>query len=94
MNKFKIVHYLERISRNQDLVRLGEGLGLNGTELRKRKDSDAFLDDLVRDWLERKYRVDEVGEPTWRKLVEVLRDVEQNGLANDIEKEQGLKRSN
>ena len=94
MNKFKIVHYLERISRNQDLVRLGEGLGLNGTELRKRKDSDAFLDDLVRDWLERKYRVDEVGEPTWRKLVEVLRDIEQNGLANDIEKEQGLKRSN
>ena len=65
-------------------MRLGEKLGLNGRKLRKRKDSDTFLDDLVGDWLERKDRVDKVGKPTWRKLVEVLRKVGQNGLANDI----------
>ena len=85
-NKFEIVEWLERIGNNQDLLRLGEGLGLNGKELRKRMISDTFLDDLVGDWLERKYRVDEVEKPTWRKLVEVLRKVGQNGLANDIEK--------
>ena len=85
-DKFAIVEWLERIGNNRDLLRLGEGLGLNGKELRKRMISDTFLDDLVGDWLERKYRVDEVGKPTWRKLVEVLRKVGQNGLANDIEK--------
>ena len=83
-NKFELVEWLERIGNNRDLLRLGEGLGLTG--LRKRKDSATFLDDLVGDWLERKDRVDEVGRPTWRKLVEVLRKVGQNGLANDIEK--------
>ena len=49
--------------------------------------SETFLDDLVGDWLERKHRVDKVGAPTWRKLIEVLREVGQNGLANDLKKE-------
>ena len=81
-NKLKIVLYLKRIGNNQDLLMIGEGLGLTG--LRTKLITDTFLHDLVGDWLERKYRVDEVGRPTWRKLVEVLREVGQNGLANDI----------
>ena len=88
VNKFIIVQYLKRIGSNDDLLRLGQGLGLDGTELRKKLHSGTFTDDLVREWLERKYRVDEMGRPTWRKLVEVLREVEQNGLANIIKREQ------
>ena len=88
MNKSRIVHYLERISRNRDLLRLGEGLGLDGRELRRNVNSDVLLDDMVEDWLERKHRVDEVGKPSWRVLIKVLRDVGQNGLANDIEEEE------
>ena len=80
--------YLRRIRNNQDLLRLGEGLGLDGGELRSQMGTGTFLDDLIGAWLERKHRVDEVGRPTWRKLVEVLRQVGQNGLANDIEREQ------
>ena len=81
-NKLKIVLYLKRIGNNQDLLMIGEGLGLTG--LRTKLTTDTFLDDLVGAWLERKYRVDEVGRPTWRKLVEVLQEVGQNGLAKDI----------
>ena len=87
-NKSKVVQYLKRIGSNEDLLRLGEGLGLDSTELRKKLTSDTFLDDMVREWLERKDRVDEVGTPSWRKLVEVLQEVRQNGLANDIKREQ------
>ena len=88
MNNFEIVQYLERIGSNQDLLRLGEGLGLDGSVLRRKVNSDISLDDMVREWLERKHRVDEVGKPSWRVLIKVLREVGQNGLANDIEEKE------
>ena len=79
--------YLKRISNNQDLLMLGESLGLDGNELVKNVNSETFLFCLVGDWLSRKHRVDEVGTPTWERLVHTLENVGQSGLANDIKKD-------
>ena len=82
--------YLMEIGHNQDLLLLGESLGLDGNELRKNVNSETFVFDLVGDWLSRKHRVDKVGPPTWRGLIKTLEAVKQNGLANNIKKDLNL----
>ena len=69
---------------------VGESLGLDGNELKKNLISETFLFDLIGDWLSRKHRVNDVGTPTWRGLVQALEHVGQSGLANDIKKDQKL----
>ena len=76
--------YLKKIGNNQDLLMVGESLGLDGNELKKNLVSETFLFHLVGDWLDRKYRVDKVGTPTWNGLIQALEHVGQSGLANDI----------
>ena len=57
-------------------------------------DSPDFLADMLAEWLQPVDQVQEIGVPTWRRLVEALRDprVGQNGIASYIErdKETGL----
>ena len=79
--------YLTRIGNNQDLLMVRESLGLEGNEPKKNFNSETFLFDLIGDRLSRKHRVDEVGTPTWRGLVQALEHVGQSGLANDIKKD-------
>ena len=38
-----------------------------------------FLFDLVGDWLSRTHIVAEKGMPSWRKLIEVLEEVDETG---------------
>ena len=66
---------------------VGESLRLDGNELKKNMSSETFLFDLIGDWLSRKQRVDEVGTPIWRGLVQALEHVGQGGLANEIKKD-------
>ena len=82
--------YLVRIGNIQTLLLIGESLGLDGTKLTQKKITDTFLFDLVGDWLCKTYKVAEKGMPSWNKLVEVLEEVGQEGLANDIRKDVGL----
>ena len=85
----KVTKYLRRIP-SKDLLFLGESLGLDGTELRSRVNSDTFLFDLIGDWLSRKHRVDQVGRPSWNRLVVGLEEIGETGLASDIKTDLGL----
>ena len=86
----KVMKYLRKISSIQTLLMLGESLGVNGTKLAQNRRSETFLFDLVGDWLNRTHKVDERGMPSWRKLVEELVDVEETGLASDIQRDMEL----
>ena len=48
------------------------------------------LQDILAGWLQQVDQVLSTGVPTWKRLVEALRDqtVDQNGLASKIEEEQ------
>ena len=69
---------------------VGESLGLDGTKLALKVTAVTFLFDLVGDWLSRTHIVDEKGMPSWRKLIEVLEEVDETGLASDIRKDLGF----
>ena len=79
--------YLRRISSVQTLLMVGESLGLDGTKLAQNRTADTFLFDLVGNWLNRTHKVAEKGIPSWRKLIEVLEEVDEMGLASDIPKD-------
>ena len=81
--------YLRRISNVQTLLMVGESLGLDGTKLALKVTTVTFLFDLVGDWLSRTHTVDEKGMPSW-KLIEVLEEVDEIGLASDIRKNLGF----
>jgi len=51
------------------------------------EDSKTFLDDMVAAWLQKVDQVQKKGAPSWRRLVEALRDrtVGQNGIAKKIQ---------
>ena len=53
-------------------------------------DSQTFLNEMLAGWLQRVDQVLQTGVPTWKRLVEALKDprVGQNGLASKIEQEQ------
>ena len=75
------VHPLDRTA----VFNLGLVLGLNYNRLTSMMDSPRFLEDMLAGWLQ---RVDHVSEiPTWRRLVEALKDprVGQSGVARSIE---------
>ena len=68
---------------------LGLVLGLDYNRLMTMKDSTNFLQDMLAGWLQRVDWVLKTGVPTWRRLVEALKDprVGQNGVANKIEQD-------
>ena len=65
---------------------LGLVLGLSHIRLKKMRDCDTFLDDVVHAWLTRVDKVAERGGVSWGTLVTALRHsrVGQNGIADKI----------
>ena len=81
----EITDYLFELDKT-NIYHLGLVLGLSHHQVKEMKDSETFLDDMIAAWLQ---KVDQVGIPTWQKLVKALRHkrVGQTGIANKIEKD-------
>jgi len=88
-NLADIVVYLHPLSRTA-VFNLGLVLGLDYNRLKSSIDSPHFLADMLAGWLHRLDLVHKAGVPTWRRLVEALRDprVGQNGIACGIEQDE------
>ena len=87
-NLADITVYLHPLGRTA-VIHLGLVLGLDYNRLRPLIDSPGFLTEMLAGWLQRVDQVQKAGVPTWRRLVEALRDprVGQNGIASEIEKD-------
>jgi len=72
---------------------LGLVLGLSYNRLKTMMDSQTFLQDMLAKWLEKVDQVLQTGVPTWKRLVEALKDprVGQNGFASKIEQDKVLR---
>ena len=81
----EITDYLLRLDK-PSIYHLGVVLGLSHHRMKEIKDSETFLDDMIAAWLQ---KVDQVGVPTWQRLVKALRHrrVGQTGIASEIEKD-------
>ena len=83
-----ITSYLHELNKPA-VCNLGLVLGLGYTRLQGMMDSPTFLQDMLAAWLQRVDNVQQVGVPTWKKLVEALKDpiVGQNGISTNIEQD-------
>ena len=81
----EITDYLFGLDKTH-IYNLGVVLGLSQQRVKEMKDSETFLDDMITVWLQ---KVDQVGVPTWQRLVKALRHrrVGQTGIASEIEKD-------
>ena len=81
----EITGYLLGLDKTH-IYRLGLVLGLSESRVRWMEDSKTFLDDMVVAWLQKVDQVQKRGAPSWRRLVESLRDrtVGQNGISRKI----------
>ena len=84
-----ISSYLHPLDKKA-VFNLGLVLGLDYHRLKEMIDSSSFLQDMLAGWLQQVDQVLSTGLPTWKRLVEALRDqtVGQNGLASKIEEKQ------
>ena len=84
----EITDYLFGLDKTH-VYNLGVVLGLSQQRVKEMKDSETFLDDMITVWLQ---KVDQVGVPTWQRLVKALRHrrVGQTGVASEIEKDKLL----
>ena len=84
-NLIEITNYLFELDKTH-IYHLGLVLGLSHHRVKAMRDSETFLDDMIAAWLQ---KVDQVGVPTWQRLVEALRHkrVGQTGIASGIEKD-------
>ena len=75
------------------MFNLGLVLGLYYNRLKTMMESKTFLQDMLAGWLEKVDQVLQTGVPTWKRLVEALKDprVGQNGLASKIEHDKDLR---
>ena len=83
-----ITSYLHPLSKTA-VFNLGLVMGLDYNRLKPLIDSPDFLADMLAGWLQRVDQVQKAGVPTWKRLVEALRDprVGQNGIASSIEQD-------
>ena len=83
-----ISSYLHPLDKTT-VFNLGLVLSLNYNRLKTMMDSQTFLQDMLARWLEKVDQVLQTGVPTWKRLVEALKDprVGQNGLASKIEQD-------
>ena len=83
-----ITSYLHPLSKTT-VFNLGLVMGLDYNRLKPLIDSPDFLADMLAGWLQRVDQVQKAGVPTWKRLVEALRDprVGQNGIASSIEQD-------
>ena len=81
----EITDYLFELDKTH-IYHLGLVLGLSRHRVKEMEDSKTFLDDMIAAWLK---KVDQVGVPTWQKLVEALKHwrLGQIGIASEIEKD-------
>ena len=81
----EITDYLFGLDKTH-IYHLGVVLGLSQQRVKEMKDSETFLDDMITVWLQ---KVDQVGVPTWQRLVKALRHkrVGQTDIASEIEKD-------
>ena len=81
----EITDYLFGLDKTH-IYHLGVVLGLSQERVKEMKDSETFLDDMITVWLQ---KVDQVGVPTWQRLVKALRHkrVGQTDMASEIEKD-------
>ena len=81
----EITEYLFELDKTY-IYHLGLVLGLSHHRVKGMEDSKTFLDDMIVAWLQ---KVDQVGIPTWQRLVKALRHkrVGQTGIASKIEKD-------
>ena len=91
MDLADITSYLHPLSKTT-VFYLGLVMGLDYNRLKPLIDSPEFLTDMLAGWLQRVDQVQKAGVPTWRRLVEALRDpqVAQNGIASKIEQDKQL----
>ena len=84
-----ITSYLHPLDKKA-VFNLGLVLGLDYHRLKEMIDSSSFLQDMLAGWLQQVDQVLSTGVPTWKRLVEALKDqtVGQNGLASKIEEKQ------
>ena len=82
----EITSYLHSLDISA-LFNLGLVMGLDYNRLKAMMESSTFLQDMLAGWLGKVDRVLRTGVPTWKRLVEALKDprVGQNGLASKIE---------
>ena len=84
----EITNYLTTLDKN-NIYKLALVLGLSEHRAKSMINSGTFLDDVVVAWLQKTDQVMKRGVPTWRQLVEALKDktVGQNGVASTIAKD-------
>ena len=88
-NLLDITNYLHQLDR-RTVLNLGLVLGLTNFRLSAIMGYPTFLQNMLAAWLERVDRlVLQTGVPTWKRLVEALKDarVGQNELASKIEQD-------
>ena len=81
----EITDYLFELDKTH-IYHLGLVLGLSHHRVKEMEDSKTFLDDMIAAWFQ---KVDQVGIPTWKRLVKALRHkrVGQTDIASEIEKD-------
>ena len=84
---FTICQLLDDLPQ-QDIISLGQALGLSLPSLEKKK---TFPSDMVHAWLLKQDRVlDDSGEPSVRRLVVALEKIRQGGVAKNVNKHFGI----
>ncbi len=80
---YAVTKHLRGLS-TEDLIELGEALGLYYPHLRK---MNHLLKDMVASWLNREDNVQSAsGDPSWGSLIKTLRVIDQPGIADKIAK--------
>ena len=82
----KVTEYLVDL-QPADIHNLGIALGLSYPHLKTMESSNTFRNDMIASWLQKEDQVTEKGVPTWKTLVEALRQesVKHKGVAERIE---------
>ena len=81
----KVKKLLKSLNRDE-LKSLFEELGLYDATLRNKYSDSAvaYLDDLVRSWIQARDYVLDRGGATWESLKSALQELGHNGIANEI----------
>ena len=88
---FDIKCYLLDLEKNH-IYNLGLALGLSQRKVKRMRDSETFIDDVLAAWLRREDDVQKRGVPSWRTLVKALKHrlLGQTGAASDICRDKGI----
>lgn len=70
---------------NEDIILLGQALGLRRSNLKR---MDSLPADMIDAWLLKSdYVLETTGDPTWKSLYDSLKLINQNGIAAEIQRE-------